>query len=176
MPAARTVLDLGANIGLTAAHYQAMWPFAQVLAVEMDLDNCELARRNFTGIVFQRAVVGRHVQQVRYSTEVAAEAYSVVEEGDAAARAIFLLDLIVSFFGSIAVDFCKMDVEGSEWGLLEMGTWWSREIRHLLIELHGEPGEPSEDVRVRGFEALTKIGYDARHHPPHPQAVWAVQR
>lgn len=38
-----TVLDLGANIGLTTAHYRTLWPDAQIVAVEMDAACCAIA-------------------------------------------------------------------------------------------------------------------------------------
>ncbi|MBM3474713.1 MAG: hypothetical protein FJX75_15725 [Armatimonadetes bacterium] len=40
------IVDLGANVGYTAAHYLYAYPSARVLAVEMDRDNHDLALRN----------------------------------------------------------------------------------------------------------------------------------
>src|SRR5450755_3993834 len=35
----QTIFDLGANIGLTMAHYAVLYPHAQILGVELDADN-----------------------------------------------------------------------------------------------------------------------------------------
>src|SRR5262249_12662325 len=42
----RTIWDLGANIGLTMAHFACLYPDARVLGVELDEDNVVLARQN----------------------------------------------------------------------------------------------------------------------------------
>src|SRR5438067_8510299 len=41
-----TVLDLGCNIGLTVAHFERLWPNAGIIGVELDTENCVVARRN----------------------------------------------------------------------------------------------------------------------------------
>jgi FkbM family methyltransferase len=41
-----TILDLGANIGLTAAYFGAVYPNARILAVEPDPGNFQLLKRN----------------------------------------------------------------------------------------------------------------------------------
>ena len=42
----RTILDLGSNIGLTIAHYAALYPEARILGVELDAGNFALCRDN----------------------------------------------------------------------------------------------------------------------------------
>jgi len=51
-----TIVDLGANIGLTAADYASRYPAATVIAVEMDDRNAALARRN-TAVYGDRVAV-----------------------------------------------------------------------------------------------------------------------
>ena len=41
-----TVLDLGCNIGLTVAHFEVLWPNAEIIGVDLDSENCVVARRN----------------------------------------------------------------------------------------------------------------------------------
>jgi protein-L-isoaspartate O-methyltransferase len=41
-----TVLDLGCNIGLTVAHFELLWPNAEIIGVELDSENCVVSRRN----------------------------------------------------------------------------------------------------------------------------------
>ena len=41
-----TVLDLGCNIGLTVAHFEVLWPNAEIIGVDLDSENCEVTRRN----------------------------------------------------------------------------------------------------------------------------------
>jgi hypothetical protein len=39
----RTILDRGANIGITVAHFATTYPAARILGVELDYDNAQLA-------------------------------------------------------------------------------------------------------------------------------------
>ena len=56
MPIPKSVLDLGANIGATTAHYESMWPDAQIVAVEPDPGNAEVLRVNTNEKVIEAAV------------------------------------------------------------------------------------------------------------------------
>ena len=172
MPTPSTVLDLGANIGITAVHYREMWPEAIILAVEMDRENADLARKNFSGLVWRRAVTTASTTHVYYKTQgISADAYAISEYGGRIASTIHPLTLCAEFFGNVPIDFCKMDVEGSEWEILKVEL----PIKHLLVEFHDEPRDGPKIVK-RGIELLESMGYDAHHHTPHPQAVFAVKR
>lgn len=172
-----TVLDLGANIGLTAAHYRALWPDAQIVAVEMDEENAAIARLNFPGSVLRYAVGGHSGWRV-YSNAPRAEAYAVGEplptyvyltEGESRVMGSRLYDLL-AVFDDRQCDFVKMDVEGAEWEVFGDDQWVPF-VRHLLVELHGD-GD-SVALVERAVSALRHLGFEARHHPPHPQAVYA---
>lgn len=178
MPTPKTVLDLGANIGLTAAHYAEMWPDALVWMVEPNPENIEFARKHAPRCVSLPVAVAKDAGY-RWLEEdgLRAEAYRLAGESEGARRvyAFGMRQLIEVTRHSAGIDFCKMDIEGTEWEIFDDPTW-APGVRHLLVELHGESGEPSEDTRARGVLALQTIGFSARHHPPHPQALWAVRR
>lgn len=177
MPTPRTVLDLGANIGLTAAHYASMWPEAVIVAVEMDLENAELARENFNGVVFQKAVTG-FGGWLSYDTDVSADAYSlhevILDVKEQPVETMSILELSALFFGNRDIDFAKLDIEGSEWSIMQAAKQgWGGGIRHMLVEFHGEPRD--ERIVKRGIKALEDAGYEAWHHEVHPQAAFAVR-
>jgi hypothetical protein len=112
-----------------------------------------------------------------YDLTVSADAYALLNEPDdldkRSVDTMSLLELSILFFGEEDVDFLKMDVEGTEWELLD--EWWPAHFRHVLVEFHDEPRDGPRIV-ARGIEALEARGFDARHHEIHPQAVWAVRR
>jgi FkbM family methyltransferase len=166
----RTVLDLGANVGLTAALYQHYWPDAHVIAVEMDANNVQVARLNFSGQVIRKAVTFDREGPCMYDGDTLAASYALDPEGRHRTECIRLSSLLTIFEGE-DVDFCKMDIEGTEWELLENGRWWSPFIRNLLVELHGD----QRKVIMHGTRLLDALGYTVTPHPNHDRTLWATR-
>src|SRR6187549_3889801 len=42
----QNILDLGSNIGMTVAHYEMLWPKAEIFGLEMDRENVALSYKN----------------------------------------------------------------------------------------------------------------------------------
>lgn len=170
MPVPQTVLDLGANIGVTGAHFQHLWPDALVWMVEPNPDNLWLACRNAPRGIPLGVAVGAEtgwgfLQEEGHSPD----AYSLGAEGrDVYVLALDRLVEIVGGFGG--VDFCKMDIEGTEWDVLDQLDG----IKCLLVEFHDEPRD-YPDILQRGMAALSSRGWHVRHHLPHPAAVYACR-
>lgn len=104
-----TVLDLGCNIGLTAAHFELLWPNAEIIGVDPDSENCVAARRNCQRTRILNVAVSATSGRQTYSGE---EAWSLRLDasGDRAVVAR-MLDELTDLFGGSA-DFVKMDIEG----------------------------------------------------------------
>jgi FkbM family methyltransferase len=171
------VLDLGANIGLTAAHYRQMWPYCQVFAVELDLDSARVGMRNTDDEVrwLTPVAVAAQSGEVTYDRNAASDAYSILPgyPATAAVPAMTMLEVIRES-GWTYVDFCKMDIEGTEWDVFEQVSEWGPAVHSLLVEVHG-PGQSSETLLARAIRMLEEGGYKAVHHERHPQAVWAIR-
>lgn len=163
-----TVFDLGANIGLTAAHYKTLWPDARVVAVEMDADCAELARLNAPDCEVRRCAVSATGDTGFYDSSLWPSNFSFGNAGDTPVDSFTLAELL----DGEPVDFVKMDVEGAEWTILWLGGW-EHLVKSLLVELHGE----DTDDRMVGFaiSALERLGYTASPHKIHPRAVWAAR-
>jgi FkbM family methyltransferase len=167
------VLDLGANIGLTAAHYKVMWPKATIHAIEMDWESFELCVQNTLAldddsVRCQWMAVGSKDGWATYSREdLTASAYHLDPAGE---ERVYCTTLNSWLGANGGIDFCKMDVEGAEWEILTEPL----AITYLLIEFHGEPRDGPRIVE-RGIKALEEIGYEAEHHEVHPQAVFATK-
>ena len=168
------IWDLGANIGLTMAHFAYGYPNARVLGLELDADNVALARQN-TAAWGDRCTVIHAAAWVRdgevhyrgwpggtsnYQVTGAAEGTPV--------RAVSLATLLRDYGGP--VDYMKVDVEGAERDLLRDGAAWSDDVRCLKVELHG-------DYRVDDCQAdLRRLGYATRVDPRHWACVIGVRR
>lgn len=164
-----TVLDLGCNIGLTSAHYCALWPMAIVVGVEMDHDSAELARLNAPCATIREHAVGGAVGHGSYNPAIRSDSFALGFEGGTEVRVLDLGTTITESFVDRHVDFLKMDIEGAEWDVFA-DTGWNSMVDTILVELHAEG--TSREIVARGIEELNRLGYHARHHRRHPQAVW----
>lgn len=164
-----SILDLGANIGLVAAHYQVLWPQAFIVCVEMDSESAALARLNAPGITVIECAVSASRGHGCYDADEDADSYVFRpgETGGIDVAGYPLSEIIVEHCGGY-VDFVKMDVEGEEWRLLA-DPEWAPLVGNLLVELHGKGG----GELARGIELLEQAGYQAEGQAPHPQSVFA---
>jgi len=169
-----TIWDLGANIGLTMAHFAHLYPRARVLGVELDEDNVALARLNVAAWGDRCQVIHAAVWasdgEVRYRGWAGGTSnYQVTgaEEGTRV-RAVSLAGLVREHGGP--VDYLKIDVEGAERELLRDGSGWAEEVRCLKVELHGDYGV--EECRAD----LRRLGFEARRDPDHWACLVGLRR
>ena len=169
-----TIWDLGANIGLTMAHFAQLFPCARVLGVELDEDNVGLARRNVAAWGDRCQVIHAAVWpsdgEVRYRGWPGGTSnYQVTGSGEGTlVRAVSIAELVREHGGP--VDYLKVDVEGAEREVLREGDGWAQAVRCLKVELHGDYG-------VQECEAdLRRLGFDARQDPDHWACVVGLRR
>jgi FkbM family methyltransferase len=159
---ARRIWDLGANIGLVAAHYAMLYPSADILAVELDEENASLCRRNtdrWTGrCEVLEAAVWAEDGFVTYEVDPAREYGAHVAEHGRQVRAVSLNTLLAKH-GS-PVDFVKVDVEGAEATLLRTNTEWAAAVRCIKVEPHSPYSwsDCEADLRRLGFQ--TRVDRD----------------
>ncbi len=166
----RTILDLGANIGLTAAHFAVLFPEARVLGAELDRENCELARRNTARfgdrVHILHGAVWHEPGEVSYGGR-RESGFAIGAAGANSRRApAFTVAQLIDRLGVSEVDYVKMDVEGAEREVLAEGAWLAQ-VRAIKIEVHPEKasflytvGDCIEDLRRQGFRCRP----DPRHH------------
>ncbi len=177
--APETVLDLGANIGLTAAHYAVLWPAAMIVAVEMDEESADLASVNAPNVVVLTEAVSSSGGIGTYNPDVRAEAFQFNPRGKEGkpVTSRTLWQIAFGAFPDGCVDFCKMDVEGAEWGIIASPSW-APLVCSLLVELHpvGDMPDDSDWLVTRAVDLLDSAGFDAERYARHPRSVWATRR
>jgi FkbM family methyltransferase len=143
--AARTIVDLGANVGFSARFLGECYPDARVIAFEPDPESFELAQRNLAGrpqvSLRNLGVAGEpgplelhRFAAGSWSTSTFMSRHEVMETFTAEA---VTLDSIIDEVGDI--DLLKIDIEGAEYEVLEACRQLDR-VRCIIGEAHTIPG------------------------------------
>lgn len=162
----RSIVDCGANIGLSAAYFLRRFPASRVIAVEPDPVNLELCRRNLAGFGNRVEIVDAAVwpEETRLSLDPAAIgtwASSVVrgERSSGASVRGVTIESLLREAGLDELDLLKIDIEGAELPLFQSeNTEWMRRVRCIQVELE------SEAARVEFFRKATPLGFTFHQH------------
>lgn len=177
----RTVIDVGANIGQTAAYWTLRFPDAQVGAVEMmpenvariarqarlngwRLDVLPVAASDITGDVKVRLSGANSRNRLEEIVEVSAVRDRLT--GETAMVPALPLSAIMDRLGFAEVDLMKIDIEGAEVNLLRDAGNWAPRVRNVIIEIH--------DNVDRGWarQVLEDCGYEVQVLAPGQNPEW----
>lgn len=166
----RTILDLGANIGVSALALRSIFPDAEIIAVEMNTENFNLLKENCSHdplIKLENAAIW---------SEDGAVCQVDVGDGEWALRVgdhpgknlgevpSFTFATILRKNKIDRIDVCKMDIEGAEVDVL-MASW--REIfsktKVLILEIHHWIPNCAESVNGVIEEAKKAFNLDITH-------------
>lgn len=138
---AEYVVDLGANIGLTALWYAGVMPAARLACVEPARDNATLLRRNVEWLGERVTVVEAAVGPRRGTAEfLEAETWGgQLAVAGGRGYPVELLDVatILERARFPRIDLLKVDIEGAERQLFGSGDrTWLHGVRAMVVELH----------------------------------------
>ena len=161
-----TILDLGANAGLTAVYFARCFPDAAIACVEPMPDNARQLRRNLAlngidAVVFE-AAVHSHDGVVPMSTRMKSYAHQVLpsraEEHELVPA--LSIDTIMRRLGWDRIGLLKIDIEGHETVILDGACRWADVVDAIVIEIHAEEFEA--DLRrfadMHGFSVQKHAG------------------
>lgn len=138
-----TILDAGANIGLSAVYFSHRFPNASIVAVEPDQDNFRILQENVSNhhqIQTLRAGVWSQETHLKITdANTGKNAFMVTETEATDAFALPALSplTIMQRYGWHTIDLLKIDIEGSEKELFEHGYEdWLPKTKIILVELH----------------------------------------
>jgi FkbM family methyltransferase len=178
----KVIVDLGANVGYTVAHFASVYPNARIVGVELDAGNFLLAQENTRWCKDRVTLINAAIWSSDgyvYFDGPGEDAFHVV--GSAVAditapsttparqsRSLTMATLIKDF--DIArIDYLKMDIEGGEAEIiLSADPSWLALVDAMKIELH--------DVDYDDFDrALSTRGFNCYPDSRHPSCIVAVR-
>jgi FkbM family methyltransferase len=147
--APKTILDLGANIGLSAIYFARLFPDAELACVEPAPDNLRVLNRNLALNSVRAAIIPAAVDvgdgRVRLELGERDYGHRIVAQSPCAARSA--LDVEALSVPTILRRLCwerigllKIDIEGHEAALFARDCDWLARVDAMCIEWHVEGG------------------------------------
>jgi FkbM family methyltransferase len=154
-----TLLDLGANIGLTSVWLAKRYAFDRVIAVEPDPNNASLVRRNLelNGIKGEvlEAAIGPREGVARFESSQSSNLGRLSEKG--APVRMTTVNAILEKSACSRLGLVKIDIEGGEEQLFDGPTDWLASADAIIAEFHPALADCSrivETISSRGFDYI----------------------
>ena len=144
----KTVLDIGANVGVTALYFSRIFPRADIYAFEPAPDNFAVLRKNVANCkrirAFNFALGSRDAALELFASDnpVNFGGYSLHAAGSDTSKKISIpvrnVAAVLAEISVQAVDVIKVDTEGAEWDILTAFLEdVVRSAKYITGELHG---------------------------------------
>lgn len=177
------ILDLGSNIGLTIAHMKHLYPNAQIIGYEMNIENFLLAKRNtkfYNNVSINNKAVWIEDTTVTYKSNSGFDAYAIVDEQnskDIAGKVEQVTSIsmasIIKYHELDVIHYLKMDIEGAEEAiLLEDDLSWMNLVHAMNIEMHLKDDKDID----RYIKIIESKGFDAWKDDKHWSSIFAVRK
>lgn len=141
-----TIVDAGANIGLTTMYFKALIPEARILSLEPENENFERAKKNIETNSFRYVKLlhsalwpnKRHLRVVSDFRDRMNWSFRVEESPNREIITTTPDEAIEYFEGN--VDLFKIDIEGGESKIFaqQNNMGWLRKVKMIAIEIHEE--------------------------------------
>jgi len=140
----KTIVDAGANIGLSSIYYANVYPSAEIIAIEPEISNFTVLKKNvepYTQISPIHAALWNHEGIVHLSDRLGEQGQwnkwgvTTTENGAGdRVRAVSVCSLMAEFRFS-RIDLLKMDIEGSEVEVFSTHDWLPF-VNAMVVETH----------------------------------------
>lgn len=143
-PRVDTVVDLGANTGLSCRWLRARYPSARFICVEPDPGNLEALRANMRAFDGRSEVVaaciGGHERTVGLTTSSGEWGFHMTEVHDSAASSVevgvMTMGRLLADTGVERIGVLKCDIEGAEAELFADCRSWIGRVDAMSVECH----------------------------------------
>lgn len=136
-----SVVDLGANIGLTSRWMAQLWPGASLVCLEPEPGNVSSLRHNVLALggaarVVEACVGGRE-RRVRLASTTGEHGFAMVEGAATGPEVdVITMDHVLAQGGVGAIDVLKCDIEGAERELFASCRSWIDRVGVAVVECH----------------------------------------
>ena len=167
-----TILDIGANVGLTTVYFANRYPGARIISVEPESENFDVLEQNtaaYTNVLpLNRAISNKGGQLIHVVDKGFGEWGFMTSKKDPAKEdkikgtvKTVTVPEIMDWYELQTVDVVKIDVEGAEMELFEDNyqSWISR-ARCIIIELHDRM---RKGCSRNFFNAISKFDFSYFH-------------
>jgi FkbM family methyltransferase len=171
------IIDLGANVGYTAAHLADTYKTATVIAVEMEPANCKLVEKNLRHWKDRAEVVPAAIWSedgLQGKIEGLNSDSFTFSEGcgkdDELQVKTLTMNHLIKMFLIDSIDFLKIDIEGAEKEiLLNSEPDWLTRVQSVNLEIH-------DRSEMKSYIALfEKYNFEVREHPTHWCSLLALK-
>ena len=160
------IVDCGANIGFSAAYFAEVFPGAKIVAIEPDVENCNLARRNCNAgnvDIFQAAIASEDKVGVVVDQGLGGWGQRVEEREGGGVKMISMNSVLTAkSYADCEPFIVKIDIEGFEKDLFSKNTDWVDRFALLIIELH-DWMLPRERSSANFLSTISKLDRDFVH-------------
>ncbi|MCF8044280.1 MAG: FkbM family methyltransferase [Desulfarculaceae bacterium] len=137
----KTIVDAGANIGLSAIYFALAFPGADIMALEPESTNYELLETNteeFPHITPIKKGLWYKNSRLNITNPDEAKFSFSLEENDKSPDAVdgVTVDSLIQEHGLETIDILKIDIEGAEKEVFAEKPAWLSRVKIIFIELH----------------------------------------
>jgi FkbM family methyltransferase len=140
--APKTIIDAGANIGLSPLYFHSKFPGATIIALEPESENFKMLTRNTAPLknisCLKAGLWSRSTNLEIVSYDVRPTGFMVKEVETKSEKSIEALSVndLMSRYKMDTLDFLKLDIEGAEAQVLSENNHWIGRTKVLTVELH----------------------------------------
>jgi FkbM family methyltransferase len=167
----KTILDVGANIGVFSLHARSLFPDALIHAVEPSPETLVSLHQNTRDhritVIEGAAGSSSRMASLQVGDDPTATHLTSETQETGVRCHVFAFDNLVRGMGG-KVSFLKLDCEGGEYEILETETM--KNVQHLACEFHAFAGREAED----GLRLLRAHGFTITQWIPFAQEGWHI--
>lgn len=139
------IIDAGANIGLGIIYFKKLFPKAEIIAFEPDGKVFDILEHNintlgFKNITLIKKALWNDITTLNFYSE-GADGGRVALNSDTEKIIEITTDRLSAYLINKTVDFLKMDIEGSEYIVLEESKDYLKNVKNIFVEYHSFIGK-----------------------------------